>query len=96
MRFGCKTFSRFSSSKQKRDLVKGSKLNTTILLQGNVGTWDGPAPRGQSAEEVARASSGANTTTSARQPDSTLLPGGASLPLLGFGTYKVDSADVIR
>ena len=31
-----------------------------------------------------------------RQPDAVPLPGGKRLPLLGFGTYKVDGVDSIR
>ena len=30
------------------------------------------------------------------QSDSLLLPGGARMPLIGFGTYKVDKADSVR
>ena len=30
------------------------------------------------------------------QSDSVLLPGGARMPLIGFGTYKVDKADSVR
>lgn len=31
-----------------------------------------------------------------REPDAVPLPGGGRLPLIGFGTYKVESEDAIR
>lgn len=64
------------------------------MSQGNTGTWNGPAPRGNLSSTEARAASNGQASTS--QPDSVSLPGGTSLPLLGFGTYKVDSADIIK
>ena len=63
-------------------------------MQANTGTWDGPAPRGNLNQAEGRAASHSQASTS--QPDSVMLPGGAQLPLIGFGTDKIQSADVIR
>ena len=30
------------------------------------------------------------------QPSTLTFPGGAKMPLIGFGTYKVDKADSVR
>ena len=32
----------------------------------------------------------------ARQSDTVPLPGGTHMPLIGFGTYKVDSVDAVK
>jgi len=31
-----------------------------------------------------------------QEPDAVRLPGGGRMPLIGFGTYKVESEDAIR
>ena len=38
----------------------------------------------------------AATTAAEGQPDAVPLPGGARMPLIGFGTYKVESVDAVR
>lgn len=38
----------------------------------------------------------ATAMTAPPQDDSLLLPSGARMPLVGFGTYKVDKADSVR
>ncbi|KAK9807579.1 hypothetical protein WJX72_003232 [[Myrmecia] bisecta] len=60
------------------------------------GVWDGPAPRGAATRAQAERTQAAYTTEALPQEDHVCLPGGAKLPLLGFGTYKVTSSDVLR
>ena len=61
---------------------------------GNVGTWNGPRPRGYAV----RASEASNATTAPtvnRKSGFVPLPGGGKMPMIGFGTYGVPSADVV-
>lgn len=64
------------------------------MQRGNTGTWDGPAPSGAVDEDVEKQSS--ERLQARAQQDYVLLPGGAHLPLIGFGTYKVTSEDTIK
>lgn len=66
-------------------------------MQGTAktGTWDGPAPKGMRANAV-EGRAGSNGQASTSQSPVITLPGGTALPLIGFGTYKIDSADTVR
>lgn len=63
------------------------------LREDRTGVWNGPAPVGSTG----RTQNGAMTAaTAVPQSDFLLLRSGAKLPLVGFGTYKVDKADSVR
>ena len=78
--------------KQQHD----SGSNDNKSLSGNVGTWHGPAPRGQGiaprhAQDV--------SATAAAQPQEeaiTLRGGEKQMPLLGLGTFKMTSAESVK
>ncbi|PRW21059.1 Alcohol dehydrogenase [NADP(+)] [Chlorella sorokiniana] len=61
------------------------------------GTWNGPAPRGYVAEPMhAQDESRAAAAKPVNDPQHLLLPGAVRLPLLGLGTYQLQSADAVR
>lgn len=72
-------------------------LHHTRLAQAGTGTWNGPAPRGY-ADAAAGAAAAAAPATPAvvREPTYALLSSGARMPMIGFGTYKVESAEVVK
>ena len=59
--------------------------------EGNTGTWNGPAPRG--APSAGQCEAGSAPTS---QPTTVLLNNGHRMPLLGFGTYKIQSPGALR
>lgn len=62
--------------------------------RGNTGTWNGPAPRGY--DDVPRhAASEPPPVTTINEPKELVVRGGSKLPLLGLGTYKLDSVDAV-
>lgn len=67
---------------------------------GNVGTWNGPAPKGQGiaprhAQDNPEIPAGCVQVS--REPDSIILPGGVRMPLVGLGTFRMtDPGDVKR
>lgn len=59
------------------------KLHAFVtVLQAGAAAGAGPGPTTDAAPE--------------RQLDAVTLPGGSRMPLIGFGTYKVDSTEAIR
>ncbi|KAL6772275.1 hypothetical protein ACKKBG_A29600 [Auxenochlorella protothecoides x Auxenochlorella symbiontica] len=58
------------------------------------GVWDGPAPQGSSAPPT-HAEDMAPTPADSQQSTVT-LPGGSVMPLLGIGTYKLDSVEALH
>ena len=68
--------------------------------RGNVGTWHGPAPKGQGiaprhAQDNPEIPAGC--VQLAREPDCVILPGGVRMPLVGLGTFRTtDAGDVKR
>lgn len=60
------------------------------------GTWNGPAPRGYVVEPTHAADEPAAAPVVIKEPDYVTLPGGSRMPLIGLGTYKLDSADAVR
>ncbi|KAL0025391.1 hypothetical protein WJX79_003513 [Trebouxia sp. C0005] len=63
------------------------------LQEDRTGVWNGPAPVGSTGRTQNDAMTAA---TDAPQSEYLLLRSGAKLPLVGFGTYKVDNADSVR
>lgn len=59
--------------------------------QDRTGVWNGPAPTGGTGRTQNSAG-----LAPAPQSDSLLLPSGARMPLVGFGTYKVDKPESVR
>ena len=59
------------------------------------GTWNGPAPTGYGNAPRHAQDQSPTATMSKREPDTLLLPGGGRLPLIGLGTFKVSSPEVI-
>ena len=66
--------------------------------RGNVGTWDGPAPKGHGiaprhAQDNPEIPDGCVKLV--REPDSVVLRGGVRMPLVGLGTFRMtDAGDV--
>lgn len=62
-------------------------------MQDKTGTWNGPAPTGflnsGAAAEPAR-------PAVVREPATTVLSSGQQMPMIGLGTYKLESADVVK
>ncbi|KAL3155073.1 hypothetical protein ABBQ38_011137 [Trebouxia sp. C0009 RCD-2024] len=67
-----------------------ASVPAAMLREDRTGVWNGPAPAGS----MGRTQNGAMTAPP--QSESTLLPGGTRMPLIGFGTYKVDKAESVR
>lgn len=66
-----------------------------LTLQAGTGTWLGPAPRGAAnPEQVAAAA--AKAAAAVREPSTVLLSTGQHMPLIGLGTYKLQSAGAVR
>eukprot|EP00877_Chromochloris_zofingiensis_P000424 jgi/Chrzof1/10382/Cz04g39250.t1 len=64
-----------------------------LVLQAGTGTWDGPAPRGAATAQALPAVAAA---AAVHEPQHVTLCNGAAMPMIGLGTYKIESADVIR
>lgn len=71
------------------------------LRRAGTGTWNGPAPVSLAAETAAQQSAtaanaaAAAAVAAASEPRHILLPGGARLPVLGLGTYKIEQPESI-
>jgi diketogulonate reductase-like aldo/keto reductase len=71
------------------------------LRRAGTGTWNGPAPVSLAAETAACAAAtaanaaAAAAVAAASEPRFLGLPGGARLPVLGLGTYKIASPGAI-
>jgi alcohol dehydrogenase (NADP+) len=63
--------------------------------RGNTGTWNGPAPRGYDPVPRHVASEPYVPAKITNEPKELMVRGGGRLPLLGLGTYKLDSADAV-
>jgi alcohol dehydrogenase (NADP+) len=67
--------------------------------RGNVGTWDGPAPRGQGIvprhaqdnPEIPK-----DCVQVSHEPDCIVLRGGVRMPLLGLGTFRMTEAASVK
>lgn len=55
----------------------------------------GPAPRGAANPEAAAAVA-AQKAAAVREPSTVLLSTGQRMPLIGLGTYKLQSADAVK
>lgn len=61
------------------------------------GTWNGPAPRGYQVEPMhCQDESRVQANKPVNDPPHVLLPGGTKMPLLGLGTYKLQSAEAVK
>lgn len=63
--------------------------------QAGTGTWLGPAPRGAANPEQAAAAA-AKAAAAVREPSTVLLSTGLHMPLIGLGTYKLQSAGAVK
>ncbi|KAI3430761.1 hypothetical protein D9Q98_009173 [Chlorella vulgaris] len=61
------------------------------------GVWNGPAPRGYVSEPMhAQDESRAAANKPVNEPSYVLLPGATRMPLIGLGTYKIESPESVR
>jgi alcohol dehydrogenase (NADP+) len=75
--------------------VSSAAPGSDTTQRSGTGTWLGPAPRG-AGEAAAAAAAAAAAPKAVREPDSVLLSNGARMPLLGLGTYKIDSPEAVK
>jgi hypothetical protein len=64
------------------------------VRQAGTGTWHGPAPRGAANPEAALAAAD-KAAAAVREPTTVMLCTGQRMPLIGLGTYKLQSADAV-
>lgn len=65
-----------------------------MFVQAGTGTWLGPAPQGAADPEAAAAAQQQKVVV--REPSTVLLSSGQRMPLIGLGTYKMQSAQPIK
>lgn len=76
---------------EARQVSSSSDVNTPA----GTGTWHGPAPRGAANPEAALAAAD-KAAAAVREPATVMLCTGQRMPLIGLGTYKLQSADAVK
>lgn len=98
---GCSTYAQLRGvlHPNRSSCSHTSRLRLLICLafptrQAGTGTWLGAAPRGAANPEQAAAAA-AKAAAAVREPSTVLLSTGQHMPLIGLGTYKLQSAGAV-